>query len=197
MKLTEIFKIVSQPSHGINLDMFDYEHEEQVCTAENYPVFKVQGISEDLVMFYIKHDNKNICMIVGSFGTLDGPAFFLTRTFTDISYRRKGFVFSLYKALYDKLHLNVVSDVELTNDSINVWKKLATVMNVEVLFPLKKEILPISEVTDNQLFDASLQCRFVLRHNIVSESMFPQKQQSAILKDYIHFTHSDNDGVFW
>lgn len=191
MKLEEITKIASQSSGGFNLSDFDTQNAVQIGTAENLPIYHFKGGQKDpaLEAYAIKIDDQFVSVLIGKKGTLNGPAFFIHRTYTIPSMRNKGLVSSLYSALYSKYHIRLVGDTEQSPETISVWKKLSQILPVKVFDPSKKQIVDLSTISDTDLYNPALNLRFILEDMELQENFkFPSKA-SNILEDYVIYTH--------
>ena len=196
MKLTEITKIVQQPSPGFSFD--DFNIVKQIGTAENIPLFRLEHKKDTEYQGYaLQKDGQFVSAMVGRWGTLDGDAFFIERTYTVPSERNKGLITSLYQALYRKYKIRLISDIKQSPETISVWKKLAGVLPVKVIDTENKKILSLKDVSDEQLYDPELGLRLVLERFIPDPTfcIIPEPTD-GILEDYINYTHIINEGKF-
>lgn len=209
MKLNEITKIVQQPDPGFKESDFDIENAQQVTTAENFPVFKLKSkgnLDPALEAYALKKDDRFVSFVVGKYGTLDGPAFFVQRSYTIPSLRNKGLATALYSVLYRRLHLKLISDVEQSPETVSVWKKLSKSLPVRVLDTKNQRSLELQDVPDKQLYDPELELKLVIENthtlNIqggqpITDLLIPERPLiDKILADYINYTASENDGLY-
>lgn len=199
MKLEEITKVPQQPTPGFSLDDFNVDAKEQIGTAENIPIVKMRGVRDvDLVAYALVIDDRVASMIVGKLGDLDGPAFYIYRTYTLPDMRNRGLITALYKALYKKYNIRLVSDVEQSPETISVWKKLAGEFPVKVFDEKNRQLLDLRDVTDQQLYDPTQELRLVLESVVVADCDWITVPPiiDGILKDYIHYTADENKGQY-
>jgi hypothetical protein len=196
MKLIEITKIIHQESPGFNFK--DFEVGEQIGTAENIPIMKlIPKNNSDLEGYALYKDDKIIGCILGRRETIRGELFVIQRTYIIPSERNKGHITSLYKALYSKYKLKLVSDVEQSPETISVWKKLMKELPVKVLDVKKKKILDLKDVPKNQLYDKELGLRLILEQIDSRCLMFLSiPERSELLTDNIIYTHPLNEGKY-
>lgn len=197
MKLDEITKVVSQPSGGFDLQDFDIEHATQIGTAENIPIVKIQpkDHAHNAVMFALVVDDQIVGVMIGALCTVDGPAFCVERTYTAVSMRNKGLMTALYKALYTKYNIRLVSDLGQSPETISIWKKLAQTLPVKVVDAKNGQLLDFSDVTDQQLYDERLGLRLMLESNTLPEG-WHVPPRSSLLTDNINYTAEENNGLY-
>jgi len=196
MKLTEITKITQQTIPGFNLDDFDIG--KQFGTAENIPIVKLTPKNKsDLEGYALYQDDKIIGCIIGRREIIRGELFVIQRTYVIPTERNKGYITSLYKALYSKYKLKLVSDVDQSPETISVWKKLMKELPVKVLDVKKKKILDLKDVPKDQLYDKELGLRLILEQIDSCCLMFlciPER--SELLADNVNYTHPINEGMY-
>ena len=200
MKLDEIAKIAQQVTGGFSLADFDLERAEQITTAENLPVFHIPGGPKDptLHCYAVQVDGQYASMLIGRVGTFNGRnAVFIVRTYTLPSYRNKGLVTSLYKVLYSRMKYVLISDGEMSPETITVWHKLAAALPVKVIDMDSTISQPLKDVPLDQIVDGNERIRLMLEMGIVNPTwMVIPENTGGILRDYINFTHPDNDGLY-
>lgn len=200
MKLDEIAKVAQQATGGFSLSDFNLDHAEQITTAENIPVFHIPGGPKDptLHCYAMRIDNQYVSMLLGRVGTFNGrAAVFIVRTYTLPSYRNKGLVTSLYKALYSRMKYVLISDGEMSPETIAVWEKLAAALPVKVVDMDSTTSQPLKDVSLDRLVDGNERIRLMLEMGIVDPPwMVIPENTGGILRDYINFTHPDNDGLY-
>ena len=201
MKLNEIIKVPQQHFPGVSLSDFNTETAEQLTTAENIPLFHISGGPKgpDFHAYALKQGSEFVSFVIGKWGNLNGPAFYIMRTYTQPQYRNKGLITALYSALYRKLKYKLVSDNEMSPESISVWKKLSKVLPVEVYNLSKKETSYMKDVSDEELFGMEKKhknIRLVLDGTpvkpTITDMQIPEKPLlGSILEDYIIYTNQD------
>lgn len=200
MKLDEIVKIAQQPTGGFSLSDFMLERAEQITTAENLPVFHIPGGPKDptLHCYAVRVDNQYVSMLIGRVGSFNGrTAVFIARTYTLPSYRNKGLVTSLYRALYSRMKYVLISDGEMSPETISVWEKLAASLPVKVVNMDSTTSQPLKDVPLDQMVDGNEHIRLMLETGTIDPSWIGVPESySPILADYINFTHPDNDGLY-
>jgi hypothetical protein len=199
VKPEEITKIPQQPNSGFSLDDFDVGNMVHVGTAENIPLVLFNSTDGKYTCYALIQDDLPTATVVGRWGTLNGPAFFIERTYTVPTYRNKGMMTAMYKALYTKYGIRLVSDVEQSPGTITIWKKLADVLPVQVVDVVNKTIVPLATVNDIDLYDEPRKLRLMLE-NTQSEAhpdiLVPDPIVDGILDDYIIYTHEDSNNQY-
>lgn len=197
MKLHEILNIPMQNSNRIPDGEFDLSNKIQVCTSENYPVFKTISKSNQNLMMYIlanKQDTtKIISYIIGLNVKLDNKIYFQiedAKTYNE--YQNKGFMSALYLALLNKLNIPIISDSQQSPPMKKLWGKSKLVLDVSNL-----KILNRSDVPEDEIYTNIQDKQIYARYRLIYENTFISPlANSNILLDYENCTHPDNIGKY-
>jgi hypothetical protein len=122
MKLSEIIKVPQQSTHGFDLEKFKNAKPFKQAKVESYPLlFNNEG---DDYFFTFKIDDENAAYMKAVHITdMSGEVFMVKRTFVVPKFRNKGLMTALYQTLHNQ-HIVLISDSELSPESISIWKKL-------------------------------------------------------------------------
>lgn len=142
MHLHEIMAIPKQQQHNIKeLSIFDNVVQFGNMHVEKYPLLYVA--TPDAYYFCIEEDDKNIAFVIAEKNVFNNKnCLIIRRTWVEPLYRNKGFM----KAIYNTLHncgFVLLSDIELSPESISIWKALAASRNVKIIDTSTEEIRDI------------------------------------------------------
>lgn len=163
MLLQEIVKVAQQPTDQIDYKYFPELQQFRKAKVENYPLFYAkQG---DRYLFSIKDGDKVIASIMAMEIT-DFPGgkevVQIKRTWTDPQYRNTGLMTAMYRTLR-KQRIAVISDAELSPQSIGVWKKLVDARYVSKMYNTQTQQLePLTDEIWDEAEDKPAHLYFVL-----------------------------------
>ncbi|MGI0075935.1 MAG: GNAT family N-acetyltransferase [Nitrosopumilaceae archaeon] len=218
MKLDEIvIRPTNQPG-GFRLADFNQSLAKLVGSAENIPIYAIPHNHDPATdMYALKQDNKFVGYLIGTWGTLNGVALYVKRTYVIPSYRNKGLITALYNTLYTTLKYKLVSDNEMSPESISVWKKLSKTLPVKVLNVKTKEVFDMKDIPDKNIFGLTKDyenIRLILeKEEIVYKEVSlsegakrvydlripergPSRIMGGIFDDYLNYTHKVNRGKY-
>ncbi|MGI0075936.1 MAG: GNAT family N-acetyltransferase [Nitrosopumilaceae archaeon] len=210
MKLDEIVKVTSQPFPNVKLDLTNAE---LIGHTETVPIYHIKIIGDTSYDVYaLKKDNKFVTFIMGKWNVLEGShALYIERTVTLPRYRNKGLITALYKGLYVELKYKLVSDNEMSPESISVWKKLSKVLPVKVFNTETKKTTDMKTTPDDQIFGMEQEyenIRLVLEKKELVYKETPLREGEKRIYGDIHipkkswqfqnliYTHKENRGKY-
>lgn len=146
MKLIEIIKIVTQPIPGFELKGLNFELI-KAQYLEHYSIEQAQA--HDQIIFIIKKQQQIIAaMITTKIDDLElashKEALMIKRTWCDRQYRRQGLISNLYRLVYNDLGYALISDVEQTPETVQLWDKLRSAWDIKMINLQTKEITKIN-----------------------------------------------------
>jgi hypothetical protein len=137
VKLSEIVLVPQQQSSGLDHSEFKNLERFKKAKVEKYPLlFKKVG---DTYFFALELDDKLRAFLVAEEISDIKNAIMIKRTFVTRSYRNLGLMTALYNTLNNQ-GFTLISDRELSPESISIWKKLKTIHPVKVINRDTKEI---------------------------------------------------------
>lgn len=209
--LDEMELVLSQPNQNIDITKFDFINGEQVGSGEGgLPIMKSEH--DGLIGFAFIQDDKPVAAVYGKPGLKQSDYFVIFWAWTDPKYRRKGLISALYVGLYQKIGLKLVSDSEQSPEMKHVWDNLS--LPVKVVNTSTWKTYDRKHISDEKLYDGNQHLRLMLEYYIQDKTKdpigIPQKYklnescltnnvynaEADILKDYLKFTHPDNEGRY-
>ena len=182
MKLREIVAVPQQDQHNIrDMSVFDNVVQYHRVQVEKYPLL----YNEDANAYYfcIEENNNKIAFIVAEKNSFNNKqCIIIRRTWVNPSYRNKGFM----KAMYNTLHncgFVVLSDVELSPESISIWKALAISRNVKIIDTNTEEI---RDIVPDDYTTANMNTQFILEARYFNT----RTNMSGMLQEYQHFINN-------
>jgi hypothetical protein len=137
VKLSEITRIPQQPYKTANV--------------EGHKLLYQQFAND--FFFVIVVDNEMVAF-AKAVQILQPKALVINRTFVVPKWRNRGFITSLHRTLRGNGN-SIISDVELSPESISIWKKLSQYYSVKVIDALTGEIKRDSKLADFELANSS------------------------------------------
>lgn len=122
MKLAEIIARPQQATHGLDLTKFDKAVQFKKAKVETFPLLCHQEGDDHFFTFEVD-DMKAVFMKAVKISDMPGNVLMVKRTYTVPKYRGKGLMTALYHTLHNQ-RFTVISDRELSPESIIIWKKL-------------------------------------------------------------------------
>jgi hypothetical protein len=210
MKINEIYPGIDQVVSNVDFDDFRDEVDTGI-TAENNKVFKYQSKTSNKQFLYaIKTDIIISFIVLWEINFQDTEYYRIQRTWTRKDYRMKGYATALYSALYSKLGLKLISDVEQGPGAKKLWKSLANIFNVKVINLHTGERKELSDITDSELYNKDenpdndeTTYALILEYELFEDEKYYEKYPNAIPRikqgvvgDYLRYTHPDNKGNY-
>ena len=182
MNLEEIIRIPKQSQHNIkDMSVFNNVVQYKKVQVEKYPLLYREESGIDY--FCIADNGTKFAYIIAQKNTYENKnCLIIRRTWVETVYRNKGYM----KAMYNTLHncgFVVLSDIELSPESISIWRALAISRNVKII-DIRTEELRAPK--DSDYYTTNTNTRFILEkiHNGAIEDM------SGILQEYQYFINN-------
>ena len=129
MKLKEIKiiemgeRVALQLSHGIPLDKFKNYKKIGELNLSSSMIFKIlkSEINDNLICYKLKLNDNDIFYFVGIEWENNIQ---IKRTWINPEYRNKNIATQFYRKMFKDFNFNLISDFELSPESISIWKKL-------------------------------------------------------------------------
>lgn len=192
--IDEVVKVPQQPDVGFDINDFINDHEpKKVATVDGHDVFEYK-VDEKLYVYAIQDQHKNVSWLFG--GIYDGRLEVI-RTWTDTTYRNKGYATALYKALFVDLNIKISSDDKLSPESIAIWSKLSKIFpnNIKILDTSDNKILPFDDNLHSVYYNDQ-QYRFILESDQLSKTSQILEKWDINIPDYILYIGKDAQ-KFW
>jgi hypothetical protein len=131
MKLSEIIKVPQQPTHGLDLTKFDNAKQFKKAKVETFPLLYNQD-GDDYFFTIEINGEKAAFMKAEKITDMAGDVLMVKRTYVMPKFRNKGLMTALYRTLHNQ-RFSIISDRELSPESISIWKKLKQHYKIGVL----------------------------------------------------------------
>jgi hypothetical protein len=142
MKLSEVILVPRQQSSGLDLSKFNNLKRFKKAKVEKYPLlYKKSG---ETYFFALELDDKLRVFLVAKEISDIKNAIMIKRSFVDNSYRNQGLMTALYNTLNNQ-GFTLISDRELSPESLSIWKRLKSIHPVKVINRDTKEIRDLSK----------------------------------------------------
>lgn len=144
------------------LDGIDFSSAKHIMNVEKLPlyVYDTKDFPNQKI-YRLMDDDKVVITIVGMLTPASPHATFkINKTSVSKEYQSKGYAKALYSALFNRLHYNIFSDYQLSEKTLNAWKKGWMVTQSFIyVYNYKKEIFKhVDEVEDVDYNDEWIYC---------------------------------------
>jgi len=176
MKLEEILKIISQTGLGFDLDKIKNFKK----IKDNYlgEFYIEQGTIDDQFFFIIKKDLQIVGSLVAT--KIDDleleskrEVLMIKRTWCKQDFRNKGLISNLYRFVYNDLKYALISDIEQSPETIQIWDRLRSSWNIKMINMQTKEI------SDINAFDLYHDAKYALIVESIDDQLY------GVIKDYL------------